>query len=100
MKEDLNQLLPQLIDLTKTITKEILPIYEGNQTQAMIKADGSPLTQADLLANEIIKNFLNEVTPKIPIISEESCDIPFAIRKTWPCYWLIDPIDGTKEFLA
>jgi 3'(2'), 5'-bisphosphate nucleotidase len=100
MKEVLSQLLPQLIDLTKAIAKEILPIYEGKQTPAIIKADGSPLTQADLLANEMIKNFLNKVTPQIPIISEESCDIPFATRKAWPFYWLIDPIDGTKEFLA
>ena len=63
------------------------------------KEDDSPLTQADLAANDFLCTKLQELYPHIPIISEESAQIPYIQRKEWEYYWCIDPIDGTKEFV-
>ncbi len=63
------------------------------------KEDDSPLTQADLAAHEIIASGLAALTPELPIISEESCATPFDERKQWDRYWLVDPLDGTREFI-
>lgn len=94
-------LIPELIRLTKQVAAEILPIYQAQDSALLShKNDGSPLTQADLSAHQLIDAGLRRLTPDWPIISEESCAIPFAIRQQWQRYWLVDPIDGTKEFLA
>ena len=63
------------------------------------KADESPLTQADLASHHIIVSRLPELTPDIPILSEESASIDYATRRSWNEYWLVDPLDGTKEFI-
>ncbi|MFT5206311.1 MAG: 3'(2'), 5'-bisphosphate nucleotidase [Candidatus Omnitrophota bacterium] len=63
------------------------------------KSDASPLTLADLLAHDIIHANLKMLTPNIPVISEESKVAEYAVRKKWKTYWLIDPLDGTKEFI-
>ncbi|QOP41552.1 3'(2'),5'-bisphosphate nucleotidase CysQ [Sulfurimonas marina] len=63
------------------------------------KEDNSPLTEADLKANEIICSTLEKLYPNIPIMSEETQDAPYSVRKNWDYYWCIDPIDGTKEFI-
>lgn len=63
------------------------------------KEDHSPLTVADLASHEIICSQLAEIIPDYPILSEESADILFTTRKKWNCYWLIDPLDGTREFI-
>lgn len=63
------------------------------------KGDGSPLTEADLAAHNLISEQLAELNPEWPILSEESRDIPYAERAGWQRYWLIDPLDGTKEFV-
>lgn len=63
------------------------------------KDDESPLTQADLEANEIICSSLKSLYPAIPIMSEENKQISYAKRKNWDFYWCVDPIDGTKEFI-
>lgn len=63
------------------------------------KDDTSPLTEADLKANEIICSRLQTFYPNIPIMSEENVQTPYEIRKHWQYYWCIDPIDGTKEFV-
>src|SRR5690606_3733795 len=60
----------------------------------------SPLTLADMRSHEIIVNGLRELTPDIPVLSEEASDIPFSERKQWQRYWLVDPLDGTKEFVS
>jgi 3'(2'), 5'-bisphosphate nucleotidase len=78
--------------------KVIINIY--NQTFAIeYKDDKTPLTQADLKANEIICSSLQTLYPFIPIMSEENKQIDYSIRKNWEYYWCIDPIDGTKEFI-
>lgn len=63
------------------------------------KEDNSPLTQADLAAHQVIVHALSQLTPDIPILSEESDSIGFEIRSLWQQYWLIDPLDGTREFV-
>jgi len=64
-----------------------------------LKDDQSPLTQADLASHVMIRDALAELAPEIPLLSEESAGIPFEVRRTWDQYWLVDPLDGTKEFI-
>ena len=80
----------------------MLPIYRQPRAKLDVdlKDDGSPLTLADLLAHRLIVEGLAILTPHIPCLSEESAFIDYTTRAAWPYYWLIDPIDGTKEFLA
>lgn len=63
------------------------------------KADASPLTEADLAAHLIITQGLAELTPEVPVLSEESAAFPWSERRQWMRYWLVDPLDGTKEFI-
>lgn len=63
------------------------------------KADASPVTAADMAAHEHISSRLAELTPDIPVLSEESADIAAAERQGWPRLWLVDPLDGTREFI-
>jgi len=75
----------------------ILDVYRSSDLKVEEKADKSPLTLADKLSHEIIVNHLAKLD--IPILSEEGKDIPYEERKKWDTYWLIDPLDGTKEFI-
>jgi 3'(2'), 5'-bisphosphate nucleotidase len=88
----------QLIDIVTQAGDAILAIYETD-FEVEHKADSSPLTQADLAAHDIIVAGLQAITPDIPIISEESEPPGFAERSLWSTYWLVDPLDGTKEFV-
>ena len=92
------ELIEQLIEISKEAGKAILEVYNTN-FDYQIKEDLSPLTQADTVSHNIICDRLKILTPDIPIISEENSDIPFNIRSLWKKYWLIDPLDGTKEFI-
>jgi 3'(2'), 5'-bisphosphate nucleotidase len=76
----------------------IMAIY-GDDFDVVTKEDDSPLTQADLASHRVITEALAALTPDIPLLSEESADVPFAERMRWREYWLIDPLDGTKEFI-
>jgi len=78
--------------------QNIMKIY-NQDFNVKFKDDKSPLTEADLKANEIICNSLLKLYSNIPIMSEENKQIDFDIRKDWEYYWCIDPIDGTKEFI-
>ena len=78
----------------------ILDIYDAPETiEITRKDDRSPLTAADLAANEVISAGLEDLTPDIPILSEESATVDYDIRRTWSSYWLVDPLDGTREFI-
>lgn len=96
--------LSKLLEPVKTAAREagalLWQLYQSGDFQQQQKADQSPVTTADLAANRIILNYLSELTPDIPIISEESFLLPLAQRQHWPRYWLIDPMDGTQEFVA
>jgi len=76
----------------------ILEIY-AQDFQVEEKEDNSPLTQADMASHRLIVDALEALTPEIPVLSEESAVIPYAERQQWSRYWLIDPLDGTKEFV-
>ena len=78
--------------------KAILSIYNGD-FEVYEKEDKSSLTEADLASHRIITRFLSEYTPKIPLLSEESAAAPYDERRKWEKYWLIDPLDGTREFV-
>lgn len=91
-----------LLDAVKRIAisagERILEIYESDFAIEH-KDDKSPLTEADLAAHRTIVAGLQELTPDIPVLSEESASIPFATRSSWSRYWLVDPLDGTREFI-
>ena len=91
-------LADQVIDLAKSAGKAILEVYETD-FQVELKDDRSPLTEADKRSHGIISEGLKTINPDIPILSEEGVDIPFEERKNWQEYWLVDPLDGTKEFI-
>jgi 3'(2'), 5'-bisphosphate nucleotidase len=95
-KEDLP--MEALIDLARKAGNAILAIYDTDFS-VYEKADQSPLTEADMASHKVIVKGLAELTPEIPILSEESADIPYATRSSWSRYWLVDPLDGTKEFV-
>ena len=76
----------------------IMKTYDG-PAEVETKEDGSPLTQADRAAHECIATRLAQLTPDIPVLSEESEGIPTEERLGWKRFWLVDPLDGTKEFI-
>lgn len=93
-----DKLLEDIMQLAVEAGHEILRIYETDYAIEH-KDDMTPLTEADMAAHHIIDAGLQRLTPQIPILSEESVEIPFAERKQWSCYWLVDPLDGTREFI-
>jgi 3'(2'), 5'-bisphosphate nucleotidase len=88
-----------VVSLARRAGDAILSIY-GQQFEVTNKADESPLTLADTRSHEIILDGLRELTPHIPVLSEEASDIGFEERRHWQRYWLVDPLDGTKEFVS
>lgn len=84
--------------LARVAGEEILKVY-ASAFEVTQKADDSPLTQADMAAHRVIVEGLQRLTPEIPILSEESTAIPYAERAQWQTYWLVDPLDGTREFV-
>ncbi len=79
--------------------ERIAAIYAGHGGEHQTKADDSPLTTADLASHALICERLRALDPAIPVLSEESAEIPHAQRAGWGRFWLVDPLDGTKEFL-
>ena len=77
--------------------KEILKIYHSDDFEVQLKSDDSPLTRADLVSHQVIESYLKPTN--IPILSEEGKDISYDERKDWGQLWIVDPIDGTKEFI-
>jgi 3'(2'), 5'-bisphosphate nucleotidase len=77
----------------------IMEIYNSDDLNVEIKSDNSPLTRADLASHNLIKSKLLSLYPSIPILSEEGKDISYDERKSWNRFWLVDPLDGTKEFI-
>ena len=88
----------KLIDISKNAGDAIMDIYES-EFDVNFKSDQSHLTEADILSNKIICQSLKKIAPDVPVLSEESSDIPYEQRSKWNQYWLIDPLDGTKEFI-
>ena len=91
-------LLPAVIRIAREAGDAILEIYR-TEFEVTTKADRSPLTEADLASQQHITAELARLTPNIPLVAEESADIPFDTRSRWERLWLVDPLDGTKEFV-
>ncbi len=92
------ELLPDVLTVAHAAARQIIAIYETG-FKVEHKDDQTPLTDADLAAHDAIVAGLSRLTPDIPILSEESSEIPFDVRSTWDQYWLVDPLDGTREFI-
>jgi len=95
----MKELLKDIELLAIEAGNKILEIYESGDFGVDHKSDDSPLTKADLASHHVIVSGLEKLTPEIPILSEESASIPFEERQSWSKYWLVDPLDGTKEFI-
>ena len=91
-------LLTEVSEIARRAGKKILEIYQTN-FDVMTKTDKSPLTKADLASQRLITKELSKVTPGVPILGEESAEVPYAVRRNWQHFWLVDPLDGTKEFV-
>lgn len=92
------ELTGELIALARQAGAAILEVYQTD-FDVKTKSDQSPLTQADLAAHRVIAAGLAQLTPEIPFLSEESTPPGFAERQSWSRYWLVDPLDGTREFV-
>ncbi len=98
--ETLSQLANDLVHLAQAAGEEILRIYrDPQQMDISTKSDSSPVTAADLAAHKVLAAGLTKLTPGIPLLSEEGQLPSFEQRQQWSEYWLIDPLDGTKEFI-
>jgi 3'(2'), 5'-bisphosphate nucleotidase len=91
-------LIEPVLKIARDAGRQILEIYESDFA-VKAKEDRSPLTEADMASHRTIVASLTRLTPDIPVLSEESGDIPFEQRRRWHEYWLVDPLDGTKEFI-
>lgn len=90
--------MPAVIGLAQQAAQAILDIYQDHDVGITYKEDESPLTRADLASHEIITHGLSQLTPDIPVVSEESRSQPDNIASS-PQVWVVDPVDGTKEFI-
>lgn len=97
MSVDLDKLLEVAKEAALAAGKDILGIYESGDFSIEAKSDDSPLTLADKAAHNRIVSFLEKTN--LPILSEEGRDIPFEERSKWEYFWMVDPLDGTKEFI-
>ncbi|MCF1431964.1 MAG: 3'(2'),5'-bisphosphate nucleotidase CysQ [Shewanella sp.] len=91
--------LSQLEAIAREAGATVMSAYQSDEQGVIYKADNSPVTTADLASHRMICNRLASAFADIPVMSEEAADIPYTIRQNWSCYWLIDPLDGTKEFI-
>jgi 3'(2'), 5'-bisphosphate nucleotidase len=95
----LEQLLEIAIESSKKAGKKVSDFYQSGDFTAETKSDDSPVTSADIAANEVLMSELQRLTPDIPIVSEEVGALSLEQRSQWHRYWLLDPIDGTGEFI-
>ncbi|WP_207758588.1 3'(2'),5'-bisphosphate nucleotidase CysQ [Algoriphagus lutimaris] len=94
---DIKQLTSLAKEASLAAGKAILEIYNSADFGVELKGDNSPLTKADQAAHQVIVKYLEETG--LPVLSEEGKDIPFEVRENWKYFWMVDPLDGTKEFI-
>ncbi len=95
---DLESLCHECVKIARHAGDKILEVY-NSEYSIEHKDDKSPLTDADMASHHAIVDALQKLTPEIPVLSEESAKLPFAVRQQWQTYWLVDPLDGTREFI-
>jgi 3'(2'), 5'-bisphosphate nucleotidase len=93
------EFLEKLAGVAKEAGRAVLDVYGTGDYGVSYKEDRSPLTLADTRSHEIIKARLKELTPDIPVLSEEGKGTEYAVRTGWEKFYLVDPLDGTKEFI-
>lgn len=98
MNNDLNHWMQAAIHIAKQAGDKIMAVY-ASEFAVTHKDDNTPLTEADMAAHDCIEEGLQRLTPDLPILSEESAKISFSERSQWQTYWLVDPLDGTREFI-
>ncbi|MFM2480589.1 3'(2'),5'-bisphosphate nucleotidase CysQ [Celerinatantimonas sp. YJH-8] len=98
--QQLDLLQPQVEKIARQAGQAILELYQSGCYQSEIKADDTPVTSADYAAHQIIMQQLQQLTPEYPVLSEEQADIHLQERQQWQRYWLVDPMDGTQEFVS
>lgn len=95
---NLERILPVVIKIAREAGEQVLDVYNGD-FDVELKNDGSPLTKADMASHEHIIRELIKIDADVPILSEESTEIEYAQRRNWQRFWMVDPLDGTKEFV-
>ena len=90
--------IDKIISIARRAGEAVMKVYE-QPIKVELKADHSPLTLADTNSNEIIVRELKKLFPDVPILSEETKQVDYSVRKNWDYFWLVDPLDGTKEFI-
>jgi 3'(2'), 5'-bisphosphate nucleotidase len=91
--------IDDIIKIAREAGEAIMTVYGRADFGIELKEDVSPLTHADLAAHRIIVARLRALDPALPVLSEESREVPYETRRNWERYWLVDPLDGTKEFI-
>jgi 3'(2'), 5'-bisphosphate nucleotidase len=99
LRSDRSRLLEGVVALVRAAHAEIMTVY-ARPPAAELKADDSPLTEADLASHRVLLDGLARLTPELPVVSEEGGLPDAGVRASWAAYWLVDPLDGTREFLA
>jgi 3'(2'), 5'-bisphosphate nucleotidase len=94
----MESIITNLIEISILAGEKILETYETNEPSE-VKTDGSPVTKADKESHQVITEGIKKIWPRMPILSEEDSIFPYSERSKWQLYWLIDPLDGTKEFI-
>ncbi|HCD13606.1 inositol monophosphatase family protein, partial [Shewanella sp.] len=94
------ELIDHVIAIAMEAGQKIRQVYQQGSFSKETKEDNTPVTSADIAAHNIICSSLQALTPDIPVLSEEAADIPLSERSQWRRYWLVDPLDGTGEFIA
>jgi len=92
-------MIDKIIEIARKASDEILKVYDKADLGLEYKADNSPLTEADKKSHDVIVRELTRFMPEVPVISEESTVASYEERSTWDEFWLVDPLDGTKEFI-
>ena len=94
----MSTLTEPVIALARAAGAAIMQVYVRD-FEVETKADHSPLTEVDMASHHVIVDGLKALTPDVPVLSEESADVPWEVRRQWTHYWLVDPLDGTREFV-
>ena len=92
------QLLENVLAIAKQAGEHLTRFY-ARSVEVQIKADKTPVTEADLFISQFVIEQLQKLTPNVPILSEENCKIPLSERSAWQEYWIVDPLDGTQQFI-
>lgn len=95
---DLALLADEVLGLVRAAGAAIMRVY-ASDFAVQAKDDDSPLTEADMAAHRILVDGLEQLQPRLPVLSEEAADIAWSERSLWPQHWLVDPLDGTREFV-